>query len=534
MKFTLNLCLLFILSTAYGQVETSKEFSYTMSNPYTVVDGTKWYFNTNENEVVSLKKVRSGFIFQKFEGDKLNEIKRTELDELPDGSQIESIVQVADKIYLFYSLWDRAATTEQLFARELNYETGKFLSDKLLVKVKGKVSGVIYGGMFFNYSVGDKFDISTDFNETKLLVQYRLRPENKNDAENKDKIGFHTFTKDLEVIWGDVITMPYTERKMNNEGYCLDNDANVYLIAEIFKNETTKRTTKEGDPNYDIHLIRIDSETQELVETKIELKDKFLTNYGFFEGANNEIIIAGYYSNDKYFKTNGLYSYRLSSDGEIISSTSNEFDAEVLKQFESERTKNSIDKAEEKGRLGISNLRLRHLVYNTDGSITTIGEVYYVESRYNAQTNTTTYTYHYEEMIACNVAPEGEMNWMVKLPKNQTSGSSINGLGYYLVSGEKHLYLVFLDNVKNLNLEENKIPARHSDGAGGYLTAYQVDNQAGTVKKLSIFDTREVNGIPVYQFMTRRIVELSDDEFAIEFYKKQKEDVMIRVKVDAE
>lgn len=522
-----------MLSTTFGQIQTSKEFSYTMSDPYPVVDGGKWYFSTGEDEVVALKSVRDGFIFQKFDGDKLNEKKHVELPDLPKGAVIESVEQIQDKIYVFYSLWDREATTEQLFARELDYSSGKFSSDKLLIKVKGKVTGVLYSGMFFNFSVQGKFNISLDFNESKFLIQYRLRPEEKNDALNKDKIGFHTYTKDLDLIWGEVITMPYTEKKMNNVGYCLDYEANVYLLAEVYKDETTKRITKSGDPNYDLQLIRIDKDDQSLANSEIQLKGKFLVNYGFFEGLEDEIIIAGYYSNDKYMRTNGLYNYRLSKEGEIVSSSTNEFDAKVLQQFESARTKAKIDKADEKGTLGINNLQLRHLLVHEDGSITTIGEVYYVVSNYNPQTRTTTYTYYYEEMIACNVNPEGEMNWMVKLPKYQSGSSSRGGMGYHLVSSGDYMYLLFLDNVKNLELEDDQIPAKHSDGKGGYLTAYQVSNSKGDVKKLSIFDTREVNGIPVYQFTTSRIVEMADDQFAVEFYKKDKEDVMIRVRVEA-
>lgn len=532
MKIKLMFLALLFIQSGFTQVNTSKEFSYTMSDPYQVIDGSKWYFNVTEDEVVSLKLTRSGFVMQKFGGSKLNESKRTELPNLPDGSAMESVIQLQDKIYIFYSLWDKSATTEQLFARELDVESGKFKSDKSLIKVKGKISGVLYSGMFFNYSVRDKFSISTDFDESKILVQYRLVPEDKRDAYNKDKIGFYTFTKDLEEIWGGVTTMPYTEKKMNNVGYCLDNDANVYLLAEIYKDETTKRTTKTGDPNYDLELIRIDKDDQSMNNTKIELKDKFLSNYGFFEGNGGEIVIAGYYSNDKYFKANGIYAYVLNSEGSILSSSSNEFDSEVVKQFESSRTQARIDKDEQKGSLGINNLKLRNLIMHEDGSITTVGEVYYVVTHYNSKTGQTTYTYYYEEMIVCNVNVEGEMKWMTKLPKFQYGSAPRGGMSFHLISGSENMYLLFLDNVKNLEITKDQVPARHNDGRGGYLTAYQVSNQTGESTKLSIFDTKSVNGIPLYQFNTERIVKINDDEFAVEFYKKAKEDVMIRVRLE--
>lgn len=517
-----------IAQLSFGQVKTSKEFKYTMSKPYEVVDGSKWYFSLN-NEVLALKENRGGFIVQKFSGSSLEESKRTESEGLPKGAVKEGTIQAGEKIYLFYSLWDRSATTEQLFVRELDFNTLKFKTDKLLISVSGKVSGVLYSGGAFNYTVYDKFKISMNFDESLFLVQYRINPEEKRDALNKDKIGFHTFDLELNEVWKSLAQMPYTEKKMNNVGYCLDNFANVYILAEVYKDETTKRTDKAGNPNYNLELIRIDADDQNLSTSNVELDDKFLTNYGFFEGNDHEIIISGYYSNDKYGGNNGMYVYRLDKEGAIISKSINEFSAEVLKQFESKRTQSKVDAADKKGKVGLSNLKLRNLIIHNDGSITSIGEVHYVVSHYNSKTGQTTYTYYYEEMIVMNINPDGELVWMQKLPKFQVGGSPRGGMSFYYMSSNDNMYFLFLDNIKNLEIDENSVPAKHSDGQGGYLTAYQVSKESGEWKKLSIFDTRSVNDIAVYQFATYRIIDLNENEFAVEFYKKSKEDVMFKV-----
>jgi len=61
------------------------------------------------------------------------------------------------------------------------------------------------------------------------------------------------------------------------------------------------------------------------------------------------------------------------------------------------------------------------------------------------------------------------------------------------------------------------------------LTGFKVDDATGDLTKISIFNTADVNEMSLYQFNTGRIVELSDNEFAVEFYKKKKEDVMVKV-----
>ena len=98
----------------------------------------------------------------------------------------------------------------------------------------------------------------------------------------------------------------------------------------------------------------------------------------------------------------------------------------------------------------------------------------------------------------------------------------------YMFQNGNH-YVLFLDNKKNLELPLNKVPANHTDGQGGFLTAYKISDAKGAVSKLSLFDMRDLQGTEVYQFMTDRILPLSGNEFVIELYKKQKEDLLIKV-----
>lgn len=110
-----------------------------------------------------------------------------------------------------------------------------------------------------------------------------------------------------------------------------------------------------------------------------------------------------------------MYIYRLDKEGTVVSHSINEFSVEILKQFESQPTQSKVDAADKKGIVGLSNLKLRHLNIHEDGSITSIGEVYYVVSHYNSKTGQTTYTYYYEEIIVMKINAEDELVWMKKL-----------------------------------------------------------------------------------------------------------------------
>lgn len=135
---------------------------------------------------------------------------------------------------------------------------------------------------------------------------------------------------------------------------------------------------------------------------------------------------------------------------------------------------------------------------------------------------------------------------MKKLPKSQRFVTSSTGMGFgigfttsfkrngpdlsykYMSTGKDH-YLLYLDNIKNLDLPLNKYPATHASGKGGFLTAYKINDASGDVSKLSLFDLKDVKGIPVYQFTTSRIVQPNDKEIIVELYKKQKQDILLRI-----
>ena len=83
----------------FGQLNTSKDFTYTVSDPYKVVDGSKYYFS-KDNEVLSVKYGKGVFTFQKFGGNKMNEIKRVEVDKT-SGFTPESYEEINGKFYSF-------------------------------------------------------------------------------------------------------------------------------------------------------------------------------------------------------------------------------------------------------------------------------------------------------------------------------------------------------------------------------------------------------------------------------------------------
>ena len=140
------------------------------------------------------------------------------------------------------------------------------------------------------------------------------------------------------------------------------------------------------------------------------------------------------------------------------------------------------------------------------------------------------YRFYYDDLIATKLNAGGEVLWMKKLPKRQEELGK-GGMGMAYLEGNDSHYILFLDNVKNADIDINEVPAAHSDGMGGYLTAYKIDDATGNYTKHTLYNSLEVKGVKTYQFQTTRILEALDNILLVEVYIKDKKDMMIKMEL---
>ncbi|MEI8203942.1 MAG: hypothetical protein WCH34_13060 [Bacteroidota bacterium] len=533
---------LFLLVSIKGFTQVDVQ----ISKPFRVVDAaTKLYF-CHGKSVLGVKIDGDVIILQVFDTEKMTEVARKQYEDMPKKAMIEKVVDFKGKVLLFYSLWDKQNETEQLFYREIDSDKGVFLSKgELLLKYKGKIAGTLVNRGFFNFETADKFDFQFSHDSTKMLVQFKCVPEDKRSDLSADKIGLYVVNNNMEVISDKVVKMPYSDKKMDIIDYTIDSYGNAFILTNVF-NDNTNRKQKKGEANYHIELLKLELGSSKVESYPVELKNKFIRNIWIYEGANKDIICAGYYFNDASqadigksffsFKTdkhpsNGIFTFKFDNNGQIVDENIIEFPLEVLNQFENERTQKRNSKKDEEDQSEFNYLKLRRFFVQADGSFILVGEQNYVveHTTTTSRGTSTTYTYYYNDMLIAKIDPSGKLDWMKKLPKRQTGRNGKGGMGFAYFNGNGEHYLVFLDNVKNKNLPVNKVPAEHQDGRGGFLTAYRVDDASGETKKFSLFDITDVKNMEVYQFSTNRILPSAANAFVIEFYKKKKEDIYIKV-----
>lgn len=533
--------LLLLLIPLFG-ISQSK-FDYDVSTPYRVIDGAeKYYFSTPKDGIVlSAKRDGKDIYIQRFDANTMKETARNKFSDMPQGFVIEYMGWFKDRAFCYFSVWDKKNTTEQLFYRELDFKNCGFKGkEKRIIAVKGKLTGAPVVTMgWWSMGVVDKFSFLMSHDSSKLLIQCRKKPEKRNDAINHDIIGMYVFDEDLNQITGNEVKMPYTEKRMDNIDYHINSEGIPHILAKVRKDDSGKDYVgvgKNKEANYNIELFRVDIPNSKIKATKINVEGYFLKDIWMYDGPDNAMICSGFYNNIKTSRSwdnaDGIFLFRMKEEGGIKTKNFYEIPLEIINQYEKAGVQKRNENKEKKDKAEFSNLQLRRVVVQNDNSIIIAGETYY-RVYHRTSNGGGYYTYHYEDMLMTKISPEGELLWMKKLPKKQSGRRPRGGLGFKYIALDGNHYLVFLDNVKNMTLGLDQRAALHMDGAGGYLTAYKINDATGKVSKVSIFDTKNVRGgLAVKQFHTGRILQVGEEEFIIELYKGQKEDVMIKIKVE--
>jgi len=454
-KFLLIILFLATFNAVAQDPKLSENFTVSVGEEYGETDGRIRNFYKYKDYVVGINRHKSHFVIQKFDPKELKEVERIEKEKFfknkrTDG--FENIIRLGDNILMFYAQWDRKAKIESLEYQSISLETLEMTDFKELIKQEGKVAGKF---AFTTKKVGflgmaalsgktyDKYHYRTNFSEGKLLVTYRLKPKSRDDSKSYDRISINVFDDQLNKEWSGIVEMPYTEEKMDNTDYGIDKEGNFFMLAKVYEdveNGEKKKKKKKKEENYHLEILKVKKGTETIVNTKIDMADKFVDEVILYEDVNGEMVLAGtsknpdtgtsrvFFSTKQRGQATGVFRIKLNEDGSLGAFKNYDFPAEMLAKNASKSEKKSIDKKKEEGdeeeKPGFADLKIRNIVANQDGSFLILGEQYYVITRtsYNATTGAshTSYTYYYRDILAAKINQDGSLAWMHKLPKRSS------------------------------------------------------------------------------------------------------------------
>ena len=521
MKYLLPGLISLLYVACFGQ---SKKFTFKLGQEYELPRKSEdlSFFGNNKDGLINLSLNKDELNIFRFSPKNLGQTsdKQIELTEKTRNFNTESVVDLGTNYYWLHSDWDKSAQQEMLYYEKIDAAKGNISESNKLMFQTTKIAGVkVSKGFFenFSYKTENKYFYNFDVSHKHLLVSYRLWPEEKNDKKNYDKLGFQVFDENMKKIWGGEFKMPYTEQIMDNSDYSIDSLGNAYLLAKVYDSEKRKEKDKEtGAPGYHYEIMKFTSDGKMTIAI-VKLDNFFIREASLIENSRHEMLVASTYSKkSSHAGTDGIFLSLLNSSGELINYKTGyyEFPLEELTKFETARAKRRMEKKDD---YEAPSIRVRDIIVSEDGSVFIACEEFYVEVVYRTSTgaggfgpggfgtggssNTVSYNYHYNDILAAKINAAGQFEWLRKIPKKQIGSTDEyyvkshskpyrGTLGFKLIADESCYYFLYLDNKKNLELAEDEEPRLHMDGLGGQVMVSKIDLK-GQVTKEILFDTRE-------------------------------------------
>jgi hypothetical protein len=381
----------------------------------------------------------SEFVLKQFNNN-LEEIKSVEIELNTDNSdrRLEKIIQVDQKIVLFYSLKDRKAKTASLYAETMNINTLERNND---IKT---ISSITVSHKKILKQVAFTFCLSEDASKIFILNNIPSKEDEENDAYQ-----FSVYDSGINIVWNKNVSLPTLKSSYVNLDFKLTNDGDIFILGQKFGGDKNNSLIKgQINTSYEITSYK-NNGTEKAVFPITTPKDKFITSLKFSQDNEKNIRVAGFYENpDKKALKKGEYKYSNYPQGtfhiKLNGTTGDEISSSTL-DFKS-NYKN------------LTYLKLNDFIISDNGSAFLIAE----QERITTSTTTTSQgvsssrTLHTNSgIVLAGISNEGTVNWSQYIQKNQNTENDegyFNSYSYFVQ--ENMITLFYNDHVKNISLSD--------------------------------------------------------------------------------
>lgn len=277
----------------------------------------------------------------------------------------------------------------------------------------------------------------------KLLCFKNLK--NKRDSE---QVLYYIFDDEGDVTVDGEINLRYPDNRFEVKDVRVSNQGNVYLLGKFARSNNVRDA---DDQKYIIY--RHDARRQDGHEIPIELGDRYITNLAFRLDRDENIYLAGFYSNRSADELAGTILQRIDNNGRLSLNAIEPFSQNFLSNYLS---KSQINRGRE-----LRNFQLQDIVLRSDGGVLLMAEKVYLT--YQSYRDIYGYwvereIYHYEDVILTSVSASGEIEWHAIIDKQQVSDNP-HSLSYFnaISTSGIHLFYEYRPRRRKLNIYYNTI-----------------------------------------------------------------------------
>jgi hypothetical protein len=277
---------------------------------------------------------------------------------------------------------------------------------------------------------------------TALLIH----PRENFAIKNSRKPSYRLVDENLETIWEKNLDFPAPVDLLVNKEYRVDKNGQLYMLSGVAKQiKARKETQALRSEGFSVAIYNPDE--NKIKEFEVDLDEKWVHSADYAISDDGNLIIAGFFSNDRYFSITGTYFFKIDGNTKQIAAKSlNPFTEDYLKLF----SKNRNDKFETE----LEDVYFDNLFLTKDDGVILTGENYNYSLQYRTDITTgrqqVMYYYYYNDVVSVRLDNEGKEMWAARTPKFQeTVNDDGTRSSYAAAISNDALYLVFNDNPVN-------------------------------------------------------------------------------------
>lgn len=383
------------------------------------------------------------------------------------GDDLEYFFILRDTLYTLSTHWNNTEDCTEVFA--MRYDTdGKALDSPTMVHKRSEPGQPRNSG-----------------------IQYRMSPDSSHillffDTEGERKkseaIHFKCYSRHWVLEWEKELRLPETPTVLPAHHYLIDNQGGVYMMSGRKPVKTSADWQHPQGGQYEIYYYNF--ALNKLKQYEISLKDKQVIGVDFMLSERQDVIIAGFYSDNFQNKAAGTILFNIASGGGAIRTAAyTPFSSAFLKEIT----------GKEKGAL--ENFYPEHLYIHSSNHVVLAGEQYST-SRYVYNDPTTgrqyvEYRYNYDDLLVCILDSAGKHLHNIHVPKRQQAANANDpNFSYAFAADEQGVSLTFNDERANNESASNKKQRDIEMWTGrktGVTTRVELD-YAGTMRRMTLAD----------------------------------------------
>lgn len=371
------------------------------------------------------------------------------LNTLNSEFEVQDINFLNDSLFIFYASVNKEANKNELYAQRISIKTGT-ISGKAVLIDEISFDKKRNRGMYY---------IKTSKNGKLLCSMYKQADA----GDEKLSINVKVLDTNLQNVWTKKYKTEYYDGVLFLNDFKLSNDTTFYLLTSLDLDKKLLR-----DKKYTLNIASPHEE--KLVPISISLDKYFINDLKMeIDYINKQLVFAGFYSELNSFSSAGIIYANINpaKTGDKPRIYTESFKAKFLNEFNAERT---VNRGTE-----LINYYIDRIVIRTDGGVILVSESNYIteSTNYNSyyQLYTTSYTYHYDNILLFSINPNGKIHWESIVRKNQVSEDDAAFYSSYILS---------LD-VDRVHLIYNKFIRKSTD-----IMSCTINNKGETSEKVLV------------------------------------------------